>query len=266
MKKLNRLFLLLIVVMLGSPMEVNARETGNQNSDEESVVEATTDQVIYSIYVNRELNCVTVMQENSDGELIPVKAMVCSCGRAGHLTPLGTFRTSDYYEWRLLVDDSYGRYAVRFNNRILFHSVPYIAPEASALEWDQYNLLGEGASLGCVRLSVADAKWIYDNCPPGTQVVVYDDPNSPGPLGKPEAEEIDANSPYRGWDPTDMSANNPWLIERQISDEYAAFNADMYAERYPDVEEAFGHEKYLLWLHYLNFGINEGRIATFDME
>ena len=60
-----------------------------------------------------------------------------------------------------------------------------------------------------MRLSVADSKWIYDNCPSGTLVNIYDS-NDPGPLGKPTPVKIDVNSKYRGWDPTDPDVNNPW--------------------------------------------------------
>ena len=70
------------------------------------------------------------------------------------------------------------------------------------------NLFGP-ATKGCVRLSVADAKWIYDNCKNGTKVEVYDSPD-PGPLGKPATYQISENSPFKGWDPTDPDAKNPW--------------------------------------------------------
>ena len=63
--------------------------------------------------------------------------------------------------------------------------------------------------MGCVRLTVEDAKWIYDNCPSGTYVEVYDS-DDPGPLGKPEAMKLDADSPNKGWDPTDPDERNPW--------------------------------------------------------
>ena len=79
------------------------------------------------------------------------------------------------------------------------------------MKWEQFNLLGESASLGCVRLACNDAKWIYDNCKPGTQVIVYDDAENPGPLGKPEEVKITSENPYKKWDPTDDHMNNPWL-------------------------------------------------------
>ena len=52
---------------------------------------------IYKIMVNRAANCVTVYAKDNNGEFsVPVKAFVCSCGREGHETPLGTFKTSNY--------------------------------------------------------------------------------------------------------------------------------------------------------------------------
>ena len=61
----------------------------------------------------------------------------------------------------------------------------------------------------CIRLTVQDAKWIYDNCKPGTKVEFYEDSN-PGPLGKPTAQKISEDETVRGWDPTDPDVNNPW--------------------------------------------------------
>lgn len=165
----------------------------------------------YQLRVNRAANCVTVYEKDESGEFtVPVRAFVCSTGREGHETPLGTFKTSNYYQWRLMVDGTYAQYAVRFNQGIMFHSIPYYTQNASNMEWDQYNLLGETASLGCVRLTCADAKWIYDNCKVGTEVIVYDDAENAGPLGKPNEIKIVADNSMRKWDPTDLNAQNPW--------------------------------------------------------
>ena len=119
-------------------------------------------------------------------------------------------------------DGSYGRYVVRFNNHILFHSVPYVSMTPDSLEWEQYNLLGETASLGCVRLAVADAKWIYDNCGPGTKVIVYESEEEA--VDKPEAVRIPEDNPFRGWDPTDENPDNPW---REIQTQNACPEADI---------------------------------------
>lgn len=103
----------------------------------------------------------------------------------------------------------YGQYASRIVGSILFHSVPYEQKDKSTLEWWEYDKLGTKASLGCVRLTVEDAKWIYNNCVSGTKVEFYSSSN-PGPLGKPKAQKISEDNQVRNWDPTDPDGNNPW--------------------------------------------------------
>lgn len=165
---------------------------------------------LYQIRVNRAANCVTVYQLDEQGVYQPLRSFACSVGKYVDDTPLGSFATSDYYDWRLMVDGSYGQYAIRFYRSILFHSVPYYTQSPDSLEAEQYNLLGEAASLGCVRMAVSDVKWIYDNCPKGTSVIVYDDAINPGPLGKPETVDVAPGHPFSNWDMTDLRPENPW--------------------------------------------------------
>lgn len=159
----------------------------------------------YLLKVNKQQNVITVYKKNKDGEYtVPFKAFVCSTGVA---TPLGTFRTPERYRWKLLDGDVWGQYSTRIVKGILFHSVWYYKPDPSTLSAKQFNKLGSAASHGCVRVSVADAKWIYDNCPIGTTVKIYNSKN-PGPLGKPLAIKIKEGT---GWDPTDIwSEKNPY--------------------------------------------------------
>lgn len=201
-------------------------KTGEADTTEETVgmqEETTTDEqatepetvnpntLPYKISVNRAANCITVYGKDSEGKFtVPVKAITCSTGKEIGDTPAGTFTTLVSYNWLLMVDGSYGQYAYRFYGPILFHSVPYFSKNKGDLEWEQYNKLGEAASLGCVRTTVADAIWLIKNCPIGTYVEVYDDAGNPGPLGKPETIKIPSDSPNRGWDPTDPDENNPW--------------------------------------------------------
>jgi lipoprotein-anchoring transpeptidase ErfK/SrfK len=166
----------------------------------------------YFIRVNRKLNVVTVYMKDSEGNYtVPFKAMVCSVG-LNNATPTGTFKTSTKYEWHALYANTFGQYAYRINGPIMFHSVPYYSENKDSLETEEYNKLGRAASLGCIRLSVSDAKWIIDNCPEGTTVEIYDSDN-PGPFGKPMNINIDPGSKNAGWDPTDPDPSNPWLNE-----------------------------------------------------
>lgn len=166
----------------------------------------------YSIMVNRAQSTVTVYEQDGEGNYtVPVKAMICSTGRKGHATPTGDFTIGGRWTWLHMIDGSYGQYATQIKGNILFHSVCYTKKDPSALMTEEYNGLGEPASLGCVRLQTADAKWIYDNCARGTKVTIYDDAEDPGPLGKPDRlvdhiSEEEAN----GWDPTDPREENPW--------------------------------------------------------
>lgn len=164
----------------------------------------------YLLAVNRKQNLVIAYAKDDRGEYtVPHRAMLCSVGFEETPTPLGTFRTTDKYVWRALVDDLHGQYATRFKGHYLFHSVPYTAESKDRLEEGEYNRLGRPASKGCVRLTVADAKWIYDNCPSGTTVRVYDSDGAE-PLPKPSAQKLDPSDPKRGWDPTDPDGKNPW--------------------------------------------------------
>ncbi|HWT75602.1 MAG TPA: L,D-transpeptidase family protein [Mobilitalea sp.] len=163
----------------------------------------------YLIKVNRTCNTITIYEKDQDGSYtLPVKAMVCSVGAKGTQTKLGTFQTKEKYRWKLLKGDVWGQYATRIVGGILFHSVYYYGScNPATLATKEYNKLGTAASHGCVRLTVEDAKWIYDNCSTGTTVIIYDDADNPGPLGKPDTIKI--SSTVR-WDPTDPNVNNPY--------------------------------------------------------
>lgn len=162
----------------------------------------------YYIKVNYKANVVTVYKKDKDDKYtVPYKAMVCSCGT---YTPhSGTYKTSSKHRWGKLIHDVYGQYATRIVGSILFHSVPYSSNSADTLLYNEYDKLGTTASAGCVRLTIKDCKWIYDNCPKGTMVEFYSN-SDPGPLGKPTAQKISSFEECRNWDPTDPASENPW--------------------------------------------------------
>lgn len=163
----------------------------------------------YEVEVNLTQNVVTVYKKDAAGNYtVPDRAFVCSVGEA---TPTGTFRTTDKYVWRALFGNVYGQYATRITGSILFHSVPYYTMyDKGSLEYPEYNKLGTSASMGCVRLTVENAKWIYDNCPAGTTVRMVKN-NDPLPIQPEQPQKLDLNNTtLRGWDPTDPDPANPW--------------------------------------------------------
>ncbi len=183
----------------------------------------------YCVAVNTRMNRVTVYTKDDEGNYTkPIKSFVCSCGREScsctvprykdrgiphsHRTPPGVFKTDGKprHTWLKMVDSSYGQYTTNINGAIWFHSVCYTGQDKSKLETEEYNKLGSQASLGCVRLCVRDAKWIYKNLDKQTLVFVYSS-SVAGPIGVTDSvSKIDLNSKNKGWDPTDPDANNPW--------------------------------------------------------
>lgn len=168
----------------------------------------------FLLTVNKALNRVIAFSRGEDGAYTTVeKVFVCSVGTPQYdNTQVGTFYTSARYDWLSLFGGTYGQYATRFDGSILFHSVPYAARAKDTLKAKEYNKLGKAASMGCVRLTVADAKWIYDICEKGTCVIVYDAPDEHWEAPLPP--QIDLNDPCAGWDPTDPDPVNPWHTQQ----------------------------------------------------
>lgn len=135
----------------------------------------TTDGTPATINVHR-VTC-TADVYNSAGQLL--RTLIVSTGREGHSTPLGTYSiyehsTGDGYH--AMVDGTYGKWCMRFKKGgYMFHSVCYAKsgdPEPIQQEVDD---LGTSVSRGCVRLSVADAEWLYNATPNGCVVNILDD-------------------------------------------------------------------------------------------
>ena len=189
------------------PKQEDTKTDSNQASSQ------TSNNIKYYIKVNNKANVVTIYTKDENGDYtVPYKAMLCSIGTATpaagnvYTIPNGKW---DRWTWGQMVGGVWAQYYTRIKGSILFHSVPYTSKAKGTLEYWEYDKLGTKASAGCIRLTVQDAKWIYDNCKPGTKVEFYEDSN-PGPLGKPTAQKISDDEEVRGWDPTDPDAENPW--------------------------------------------------------
>ena len=153
----------------------------------------------YYITVNRAKCQVMVYAKSETGKYdIPVKTFVCSVGLPSTPTPTGTYTTPAKYRWHTLMGPSYGQYCTRIVGGVLFHSVAGSNMTSHNLSAANYNMLGQPASHGCVRLCVRDAKWIYDNCALGTTVTISD--TAAMQFDKPTSIKIPAS---QDWDPTD---------------------------------------------------------------
>ncbi|MBR6206516.1 MAG: L,D-transpeptidase [Oscillospiraceae bacterium] len=165
----------------------------------------------YYIKVNCRMNTVTVYGRDGAGEYTePVRAMICSTGPDTPQEGVYDIASMKSWDWLSLFGNVYGCYVTQIDGNILFHSVPYLTMyDRGSLEYWEYDQLGTAASMGCVRLQVADAKWIYDNRDEIAGVEFYSS-DVAGPLGKPDLAPISGNRECRGWDPTDPDEANPW--------------------------------------------------------
>ena len=101
-----------------------------------------------------------------------IKDFACSSGKSGSETPRGTFsvlgRGISFYNSE---SGEGGYYWTNFyGDEYLFHSVPF--DQNYEMEQKEAVKLGTPASHGCIRLSIDNAKWIYDHIRDGTKVLI----------------------------------------------------------------------------------------------
>lgn len=144
----------------------------------------------YRIYVSLQDNMVMIYaRDGSRGYTIPVKAMICSVGMAGHATRTGTYSLRPSGRWHVLRYNSNGQYATRYSGPYMFHSVTYDRlGNHYSLQAKEYKQLGKAASHGCIRLQVEDAKWIYEHAYQCIATIQHK--IDKGPFKKPKAKKI----------------------------------------------------------------------------
>lgn len=132
-------------------------------------VQVSLTDAVKPLWVHVQLSTQNVVVYDAQNRV--VAAFVCSSGSAGNDTPTGTYTVKDRGESFYNPKYQEGAYYwVRFNGSYLFHSVPFDANRNIIPE--QVADLGEPSSHGCLHLSMDDSKWIYDNIPRGTKVVI----------------------------------------------------------------------------------------------
>lgn len=139
---------------------------------------ATPEPVPFHITVDVNNQVVTVYSRDAEGEYtVVVRQMICSSGTKKNPSSVGDFtlngrkaRWCFFPKW-----GDYAQYWTQITSEIAFHSVIYARVDTKSLSIKSYNMLGQRASHGCIRLLVSDAKWIYDNVGKGTVVTIRDD-------------------------------------------------------------------------------------------
>lgn len=168
----------------------------------------------------------SVDENNEPLEL--VKTMICSSGRDGktpvrswiilneedkeRLVPDTAFKSHYEFEW---LADGAGQYMSRMwkldygengemkvsSSGFLFHSVPYYSTKKDTLETEEWNKLGTPASLGCIRLCVRDAHWIWLKAASGSIVRTVEGTEDPETWARLKLPDL---PPDVTRDPTDI--------------------------------------------------------------
>lgn len=126
-----------------------------------------------TVDVNNQVTTVYGRDENGSYTVV-VRQMLCSTGTRATPSDVGdwvlsgrTARWCYFSKW-----GSHAQYWTKINDSIAFHSVIYNSVDTMDLSVKSYKRLGQRASHGCIRLTVADARWIYENCGKGTVVTI----------------------------------------------------------------------------------------------
>ena len=127
----------------------------------------------YRIEVSLDRQVVEIYERNMLGAYDLVQTFTCSTGLHDS-TPHGIFLDGHplnrwhyfkkFYCW--------AQYSFEIEGDILFHSVIYSSDNEGSLRSGSLYALGNPASHGCVRLKVADAKWLFENCKRGENVII----------------------------------------------------------------------------------------------
>ena len=179
----------------------------------------------FYIEVNRAACVVTIYMYNDETNKYDIPVKTCSvcvgsdiwtvAGTGGlheksAYTPIGTYSVctngqSVKYTMKPMHEPDgstvYARWATHIVGNVYFHSIAVGTQSHYALPAVTYNKLGRPASAGCIRMAVADAKWIYDYTSTGNTIkIVKGSTKKPGPLGKAKTIKVKGGINY---DPTD---------------------------------------------------------------
>jgi len=107
------------------------------------------------------------------------QAFICTTGTKKNPSPIGTF-TLNGRRARYCTFPTWGgndaRWWVQITPEIAFHSVIFVdASRPETLVKSSYTNLGKRGSHGCIRLTLEDAKWMYDHAREGMKVRIHED-------------------------------------------------------------------------------------------
>ena len=157
----------------------NDTSTVDVNSEPKPAYEPTPLPYFFEVDVANQVVKVWKYDQESEGYTDLDRAFLCATGTTTYPSPLGTFTLSGrrsahckFPKW----GGGEARWWTKITEDIAFHSVLYSdSGNDATLKVSSLTGLGKRGSHGCIRLTVADAKWIYDHAEAGMQVWIHDD-------------------------------------------------------------------------------------------
>lgn len=127
----------------------------------------------YRVEVSIDRQVVEVWALNDENGYDLAQTFTCSTGLHDS-TPRGVFPNGHpVNRWHYFKKfNCWAQYSFKIVDDIMFHSVIYGSKNENSLRKSSQRNLGSPASHGCVRLSVEDARWLFEHCKRGTVVVV----------------------------------------------------------------------------------------------
>lgn len=132
----------------------------------------------YFIEVDVANQLVKVFRRDENNEFTDLhKVFIASTGTTSYPSDVGIWTLNGKKaRWALFPTwgGGYAQYWTRINKSIAFHSFLY-TNDRKQIKMNSVKALGRTASHGCIRLTLFDAKWIYDHIDKDVQVWIHED-------------------------------------------------------------------------------------------
>ena len=164
----------------------------------------------YKIYINTK-RCLATVYKKKGLKWKPFRCMNCCAGKSSTPSPQGTYRLGGKWKWFHMAGRDYNvfvRYAIHVTGDYFLHSCCYNVGTNPRKEYsNQIGELGTHRTHGCIRFSVTDAKWIYNN-KSHIKSVTLTRSSKHDKLGRPTIRTKNKYKKKRNWDPTDPNRKN----------------------------------------------------------
>jgi len=181
----------------------------------------------YRITVDLYWKVVMVYTKDNDGNYtIPIRYMLCSPGASSSSTRTGVFKMKSTKVRNSVFRglSVWAQFWSLIDGATYFHSILYNSSQAKDYT-ESYNKLGQAVSHGCIRLTVPDARWIYYNIAPGTEVEIRKGSSKDEETKEIREQLVLAPMPSKrpSLDPEDIPWTDNWEID-EVPQDYEFVN------------------------------------------